>query len=82
MPKPFAIEKKRSKRLHNKVVYIRNSYIHTYINPQTQLVDRAITQSYTVQQPHTGRNCEYNQYALLNLIMIYKQNDVVIVNPK
>ena len=72
----------RTKRLHYKVVSFRNTHMHTYINPQSQSGDRSITQYYTVQQPHTGSDCKYNQYSQLNLIMGYKQNDVVVINTK
>ena len=37
-------------------------------------------QSYTVHQPHVGRNCKYNQSVLLNLSTEDKHNEVVIVN--
>ena len=35
-----------------------------------------------VQQPHTGRYFEHNQFACLNLSTGGKHNNVVIVNPK
>ena len=35
-----------------------------------------------IHKPHTGSDCKYNQYALLNLSMGYKQNIVVMVNTK
>ena len=35
-----------------------------------------------VQQPPTGNDCKYNQYYLLKLSTRYKQNDMVIINPK
>ena len=82
MTKSFSPQKKRTKRLQDNVVSISNTYIHTYINPQTQSGDRAITQSYMVQHPHTGSNCKYNQYSVLNLSMGDKHNDLFIVNPK
>ena len=41
----------------------------------------AITQSYTVHQTHMKSDCKYNQSTLLNLSTVYKQNDVVIVDP-
>ena len=40
-----------------------------------------ITQYYRVQTPQTGGNFKYNQYALLNLSRIDKQNELGIVNP-
>ena len=76
------LQKHITKGLNNEVVSISNTYIHTYINSQTQSVDRAITQSYTVQKPQTGSYLKYNQYALLNLIMGDKHNYLVIVNPQ
>ena len=35
-----------------------------------------------VKQPYMESNCKQNKYAVLNLIMEYKQNNVVIVNTK
>ena len=40
------IQTYRDKQLHNKVFYLINIYIHTYINPQTQSGDSAIMYSY------------------------------------
>ena len=82
MTKSFSLQKHRTKHLHDEVVSLRNTCIHTYINPQTQSGDRAITQSYMVQHPHTGSNCKYNQYSVLNLSMGDKHDDLFIVNPK
>ena len=56
--------------------------MHTYINVQNQSGDRAITQSYTVQKPHTWSDYKYIQPTLLNLSIGDKQNDKVIVNPQ
>ena len=55
-------------------------YIYTYINPQTQSGDRSITQSYTLQELYTGRDCKYILSTLLNLSMGDKQNNVFIVS--
>ena len=82
MTKSFSLRKYRAKRLHNEVVSLSNTYIHTYINRKTQSEKYVITQSYTVHKPHTGGYCKQNQYTLLNLSTGDKQNDVVIVNPK
>ena len=82
MTESYSLQKNRTKRLHDDVISIKNTYIHTYINPQTQSKDRAITQSYMVNQPCIGRDCKQNKYALFKLSMGYKQNDVVIENPK
>ena len=54
MTNSFSLQKHITKRLHDKFISIINTYIHTYINPQTQPVDLAITQSYTLHKPHTG----------------------------
>ena len=35
-----------------------------------------------VQKTHTGRDCKYNEYDLLNISMGDKQNGVVIINTK
>ena len=35
-----------------------------------------------VHQPYTGSDCKYIQPALLNLSMVDKRNDLVIVNTK
>ena len=63
----ISIRKHITKRLHKNIVSLWNTYIHTYINPQTHSGDHAITWSYMLHQPRMGRNCTYNQYALLNL---------------
>ena len=80
--KVISLQKLRTKQLHDNFVSLSNIYIHTYINLQTQSGDHAIIQYYKAQQPCTKTDCKYNQYAVLNLIMGYKQNDLVIVNTK
>ena len=80
MTKSFSLQNKIAKGVHDEVIYFSNTYIYIYL--QTQPGDRAITQSYTVQQPHTGSNIEYNESIFLNLSMGDKQNYVVIINPK
>ena len=65
----------RQRRISQKYIY---KYKYQYT---TQSGDRAINQSYKVQKPPTESDCKYYQSALLNLSTIYKQNDVVIVNP-
>ena len=69
MKKSFSLQKHKPKRVYDEVISIINTYIHTYINMQTQSGDCVITQSYTVHQPHMGSYCKYKQYALLNLNM-------------
>ena len=56
--------------------------MHKNINPKTHSGDRAITQSYKVEQTHTGNDCKYIQASFLNLSIGDKQNDFVIVNTK
>ena len=80
--KSFLSENIQPKWLHDNIVSLSHTYIHTYINPQTQYGYRATMQSYTAQQPHTGWDCKYIQVALLNLSMGDKHNDVVIFNTK
>ena len=82
MIKSFYLQNQRTKRLHNEVVSLSNKYIHTYINPQIQSGDRAITHYYTVHQHHMGSNYKQNQFALLNLSMGDKNSDSVIANTK
>ena len=65
----FYPQKQRAKRLHDVVVSLGNTFLHTYINKQTQSVDCAIMQSYMVQQPHMGSYCKYNQCYLITLSM-------------
>ena len=80
MKKSFSLREHRTKWLHYEVIFLSNTYIYTYINPQTQSGYRAITQSYAAHQPCMGRYCRYNQYVLLKISMLDKHNCVIIVN--
>ena len=59
---------------------------NTYISHIYQSAKRVWTScdnaALTVQKPHTGNNCKWNQFALLNLNMKEKDNDALIFNPK
>ena len=54
----ISIQKHTTKLLLKDVVSLRNTYIHTLINPKTQSGYFAIMQYYTVQQPHMGSGCK------------------------
>ena len=68
MTNSFSLQKHITKRLHDKFI----SIINTYINPQTQPVDLAITQSYTLHKPHTRIIFLKNKYYLLKPSMVDK----------
>ena len=53
MKKPFYIQKHRTKSLQDEVVSLRNTYIHTYINPETHQDTMRQQSLVIVQQPQT-----------------------------
>ena len=76
------LQKLINKRLYDDVVYFYK-YICIYIYLSVNQPGHCeITQSYTLNQPHMGIKCKYNQYAFLNLIVGDKQNYVGILDAR
>ena len=81
MTKSFSLQKNRTKWLHYEVVSLINTYIYIYqsTNPVRRMCHN--TDLYGTSTSY-GEQFEHNQYALLNLSVGNKQNDVVIADPK
>ena len=78
----ISLQKHTTKWLRDSNIYLNHTYVHTYTNPQTQSGYFAITKYYTVKKHRMGSDYEFIKYALLNLILVDKDNDVVIFNTK